>query len=299
MNRIDQKFAVNETIFLSVGLRIGLLGLVLCLFSLKAYCQEPPLKVEIAIAKNIFTEYFQQSGGRFLVSTKIKNISQKDQIIHYWGCSYEDSWISNHSQIVIEGRSCRRNVVLEKTLMPDEEFIRNDLKMAILPNANQEEILLQLGYDPAIPLHPTDEQMQIDKDRVIWSNTVKINVTAQMLDYLADKSLDMTMNNQDIQLNVDLVGFGCIGGFGGWTEPPKDEKEEYACDRENLKNFQDLKGQCNGLQVSLYDLDHDNCVSCNDYAIWKKDIKRLHQLHKRSTDGQGYALIDKECEVGW
>ena len=89
------------------------------------------------------------------------------------------------------------------------------------------------------------------------------------------------------EFKLKIVGFGCIHGFGAWIEPPKGQSEELLCDEENLKLFASFLGRCDvsGSEGRIYDADKDGCVTCQDYVMWKNMIKKLYQLHKRSTDG--------------
>lgn len=261
---------------------------LICLSSSTAYCQNNSLKVEISTPKDLMTDFFKESHGGFWVSTRIRNVSQEDQKIHYWSCGYENSWSSSHQDIVIQGRPCLKNFVAEKILKPNEEFVRDDLLVSISPKAKVGEITFRLGFDPDIALEPSLERDAAKAPRPIWSNLITVKIIPEMLEFLSGgfPGLEAKAISQK----------GCVHGFGGWIEPPQDEKQEIACDEENLKQFKVFLGRCHISKSDEYDLDKDGCVTCRDYSMWKQNIKKLYELHKRSTDGNGQTLIFEPCD---
>ncbi len=260
-----------------------------CFISFPVFCQDDPLKVEILIPKDIMTDSFKQDHGIFLVTTKIKNISAIEQKIHYWTCGFMDSWVSDHADIIIQGNPCNSNLVAEKILKPNEEFIRGGLPVAVSPNARVGKISFRLGFDPAIPIGPSFEQMHVVNERVIWSNEVSLNVTAKMLKFIAP--IKRTSN---IDASKPM---GCVHGFGGWITPQKPPIQERACDEQNLKEFQMFLGRCKNVGLDQYDMDKDTCATCLDYFMWKKMLKKLYERHERSTDGGGRSLDLKACDT--
>ena len=153
-------------------------------------------------------------------------------------------------------------------------------------NAAQGAILKKFG-----PFMGCDASM-IDISSPLCSNgqCVTIPMTAE------EEKQRFRIGSTSPGLKLKFVGFGCVQGFGGWIEPPKNEKQEFVCDEENLKQFETFLGRCNIAELNKqeYDLDKDGCVTCQDYFMWKKRIKHLYKLHKRSTDGK--KLIFKPCD---
>lgn len=99
-------------------------------------------------------------------------------------------------------------------------------------------------------------------------------------------------------LKIELTGFGCVSGFGGWTEPAKPPDEEKDCDQKNLQDFKKVFRKCAGERraqfVPMFDIDRDGCATCEDYFAWKIRIKDLFLKEKRSTDGQD--LVFEACD---
>jgi hypothetical protein len=101
---------------------------------------------------------------------------------------------------------------------------------------------------------------------------------------------------------LQIVGFGCVTGFGGWVEPAKDPKTEMACDQENLKFFATILDEClpqdsknhTMSRIFMFDLDKDGCATCKDYLKWKEFMKELFKKEKRSTNGE--ELSFPRCE---
>jgi len=99
-------------------------------------------------------------------------------------------------------------------------------------------------------------------------------------------------------LTLELVGFGCVTGFGGWVTPPPEAKVETACDQENLKKFQTVLTECHNNDTQslafMFDLDKDGCATCEDYSLWKKLIRGFYEKKVRSTSGA--ELLFEACD---
>ncbi len=115
---------------------------------------------------------------------------------------------------------------------------------------------------------------------------------------MPDFSSAICDNGQCVTAKVPkVIRLPCTHGFKSWVKPPKSPSDEIACDQENLYLFKTYLGRCNitDPEGQKYDFDNDKCVTCSDYSLWKDNIKKLYQEHKRSTDGQTitFAPCDK------
>jgi hypothetical protein len=84
---------------------------------------------------------------------------------------------------------------------------------------------------------------------------------------------------------------GCTKGFGSWVEPPQSKRNEIACDKENIKEFEPLLNRCltterNNIMILSYDMNKDGCVTCADLQHWKRQVDDLYKAKKRSTNGK-------------
>ncbi len=115
---------------------------------------------------------------------------------------------------------------------------------------------------------------------------------------MPDHSSAISDNGQCVTTRIEKVTrLSCRHGFKIWVKPPNSPNDEIACDEENLGLFKTYLGRCNITEPDgkKYDFDNDHCVTCTDYSLWKDNIKKLYQEHKRSTDGQSitFAPCDK------
>ena len=101
---------------------------------------------------------------------------------------------------------------------------------------------------------------------------------------------------------LTFLGFGCVYGFGGFGAPRSPE-EEQKCDLENLQKFVQVLGKCGGYvkpptkpsdpqPPNIYDIDGDDCATCNDFKAWKKRLPETYDLKLRSTNGSALSVVE-------
>src|SRR4051812_28471371 len=80
----------------------------------------------------------------------------------------------------------------------------------------------------------------------------KISIVSMFLLTLGSSSVVSAEPEQGVPSNYkfDVLGFGCVEGFGGWTEPAAKPEKERACDQENIASFKKFLGDC-GIPVKF------------------------------------------------
>jgi len=116
------------------GLAVFLLG---TMFSVQAWAQEIPLKVEISLDSNLAGLFdgkplaikikngkvFVSPGAYFSVSTRLRNITPHKMTFEVLPCAYGGfHWVSDNEFIGIAPESCVKNVPSRVTLAPGESF---------------------------------------------------------------------------------------------------------------------------------------------------------------------------------
>jgi hypothetical protein len=112
------------------------------------------------------------------------------------------------------------------------------------------------------------------------------------------KEAKMPSSKPTETMNTNAVASStCTKGFGSWTEPPQKKNDEIACDKENIDQFATLLNSCmasdHNINILSFDMNKDLCVTCDDLKQWQKQVKKLFEAKKRSTDAR-YLML-KEC----
>ena len=94
--------------------------------SCSCYAEESALRVEIKSGQKSV-----KTGESFEVTTKIVNISQKDQHLQIWSCSYSDNWATDNPFVHLNGESCDKNFV-GNVLLKRGEVYKNRLSLRII-----------------------------------------------------------------------------------------------------------------------------------------------------------------------
>jgi hypothetical protein len=117
-----------------------------------------------------------KNGVGFLVMTKIENISNEEQTLHVWSCSYEDNWRSDNSLVQVTPTPCLKNYIGDEKLKPGQVYER-ELSVSVnsaSPNAG-DIISFRLGFTDGSYYH-------FDKDdhrspRPVWSNPIVVKIS--------------------------------------------------------------------------------------------------------------------------
>jgi len=150
------------------------------------------------------------------------------------------------------------------------------------------------------------DEIQAAKDAIAHKKADKIQAAkdakeareAKMKQYVpTEKNIDKTNAPATTGYKATVNMGKCTKGFGSWTEPPQKKSEEISCDKENVDKFAALLNRCiaadRDINILSYDMNKDLCVTCDDLKQWQKQVKKLYDAKKRSTDGKFLKL--KEC----
>jgi len=140
---------------------------------LTTFCYASPLKIEISLKDPV----------SLILATRITNISDNDQKIPVWLCSYGSSWVASSPAIITGLESCTKNFVTEVVLKPRESYSR-DLLIAVSSKAKAGSLTFQMGFNLKNDWFGTRIGIGINKEMlkdVIWSNPITIEVSNDML----------------------------------------------------------------------------------------------------------------------
>ncbi len=145
--------------------------MIVLLFSCTSYAQESALRVEIKSEQRSV-----KTGESFEVTTQIVNISQKDQHLQIWACSYSDNWVTDNPYVHLNGEPCNKNFIGNVVLKRGEVY-ENRLSLNITVSAEEilvEEVTFKLGFK-LFDKTAKDEVIS-DVSAVIWSNPMSMKI---------------------------------------------------------------------------------------------------------------------------
>lgn len=153
---------------------------------LTTFCYASPLKIEISLDEHSSSKKLDINPASLTIATKITNISNDDQKIPVWICSYGWSWVASSPAIISGLEGCLKNYDEVITLKPGEEYKR-DLQIAVSSKAKVGPLNFQMGFNLKNDWIGTRIGIGANKEMladVIWSNPVTINVNYAMLTFL-------------------------------------------------------------------------------------------------------------------
>lgn len=121
-----------------------ILFLLVITFAVSA--QERDFYVEITPEKNVL-----EKGEIFTVTTSIMNVTQKEQRLCFWTCSYDENWLLDDSlkNFQFYGVNCDKNIVSCITLKPLEKF-EKELELQVSDSAKRGKAAFKLGFVPCV-----------------------------------------------------------------------------------------------------------------------------------------------------
>lgn len=166
---------------------------------LTSLCFAAPLKVEISLSEHSALKQFEKNPASLTLATKITNISDNDQKIPVWLCSYGSSWVASSPAIITGLESCTKNFVTEVVLKPAESYSR-DLAIRVSSKAKAGPLSFQMGFNLKNDWAGTRIGIGINKEMltdVIWSNPITIEVSGDMLKNLMPVSDTLELKSKE------------------------------------------------------------------------------------------------------
>jgi len=148
---------------------LGVLLLQVFIFPLSAQVRD--FYIEIIPKKNVL-----QKGEIFTVITSIMNVTQEEQKLCFWTCSYDENWqLEDPSKkIQFYGSICEKNIVSCVTLKPLEKF-EKELYLQVSDNAKEGKATFKLGFIPCLSREECFETAKEEQAKFLSQEaTVKI-----------------------------------------------------------------------------------------------------------------------------
>ncbi len=124
-----------------------------------------------------------EEAGKTAYSVKIDLINHTDSIVHFWvmSCSWQDSWISNHSGFCLSLVRCDSNLPDLQSLEPGSKISYNETIWIADSSLLQERIELKLGFvwikkdESDVNDFDTVLGNKINQQKdIIWSNPIEL-----------------------------------------------------------------------------------------------------------------------------
>ena len=166
---------------------------------LTTFCYASPLKIEISLNEHSPLNQFGKDFKRLAIATKITNISDKDQKITVWLCSYGSSWVASSPAIVTGLESCEKNNPTDVILKPKESYSR-DLLIAVSSKAKAGSLSFQMGFNLKNDRFGGRIGIESNKEMltdVIWSNPITIEITHAMMTFLSPVSDTLELKSKE------------------------------------------------------------------------------------------------------
>lgn len=149
---------------------------------LTTFCYASPLKVEISLNEHSSLRQVKpyQNPAILVLATKIINISDQDQKIPVWGCSYGQFWVASSPLIITYIEKCRSNSVGVVLLKPKESYSR-DLLILVSSKAQPGPLTFKMGYKLWAGTGTDFFLGKAVLKETIWSKPITIEVGNDML----------------------------------------------------------------------------------------------------------------------
>ena len=151
--------------------KILLVILLLMAFILPALTQERDFYIEVISKKETLAK-----DEIFTVVASIMNVTQKEQRICSWSCSYDENWQLDGSfeKFQLYRPNCEKNIVSCVTLRPLERYDK-ELYLQVGSTAKKGKASFRLGFIPCVSREECFETAK-ENQKIFWSQeaTVKI-----------------------------------------------------------------------------------------------------------------------------
>lgn len=166
---------------------------------LTTICYASSLKIEISLNEHSPLKQFDKDPTSLAIATKITNISDNEQKIPVWLCSYGSSWVASSPAIVTGLESCTKNFPTDVVLKPKESYSR-DLMVAVSSKAKAGSLTFHMGFNLKNDWFGTRIGIGSNKETltdVIWSNPITIEITNTMLSSLRPVSDTLELKSKE------------------------------------------------------------------------------------------------------
>ncbi|MFA5008632.1 MAG: hypothetical protein WC546_05370 [Candidatus Omnitrophota bacterium] len=145
--------------------------LVLSVIFFNALAQERDFYIEIIPKKTMLGK-----GEIFTAITSFMNVTQKEQKICSWTCSYDQNWLLEDSlnNFHLYGVNCEKNIVSCVTLKPFEKF-EKELYLQVSDDAKKGKANFKLGFTPCVSREECFETGK-ESQQVFWSQETTVNI---------------------------------------------------------------------------------------------------------------------------
>jgi hypothetical protein len=130
------------------------------------YGQDFPLRVTISA-----TQSTVEKNKDFPVSTAIRNVSEDEQSLPIWSCSFPDQWTADNPVVRIQGAQCMKNDVIRFELKPGQAYERElSIHVGLAAGYHTPAVVtFRLQFEPASYQNMTFVSP-------VWSNALTVNV---------------------------------------------------------------------------------------------------------------------------
>jgi len=151
--------------------KISFIILLLTVFILPALTQERDFYIEIIPKKDTLAK-----DEIFTVVASIMNVTQKEQRICSWSCSYDENWQLKDSseKFQLYRPNCEKNIVSCVTLQPFQRC-EKELYLQVGSTAKKGKASFRLGFIPCVSREECFETAK-ENQKIFWGQeaTVKI-----------------------------------------------------------------------------------------------------------------------------
>ncbi|MDD4183447.1 MAG: hypothetical protein PHT53_06475 [Candidatus Omnitrophica bacterium] len=143
--------------------KILLLIFLFQLFIFPALAQKRDFYIEIITKKDTV-----KRGEIFTVTTSIMNVTQKEQRLCFWTCSYDENWSLQAplNKIQFYGANCEKNIVSCVTLKPFDRF-EKELYLQVSDSAKRGKATFKLGFIPCVSREECFETAKEDQEKFL------------------------------------------------------------------------------------------------------------------------------------
>jgi len=143
--------------------KILLIIFFLLVFIFPVAAQKRGFYIEIIPKKDVL-----RKGEIFTVTTSIMNVTQKEQRLCFWTCSYDENWLLEDplKKIQFYGVNCEKNIVSCVSLKPFDRF-EKELYLQVSDSAKKGKATFKLGFIPCVSREECFETAKEDQEKFL------------------------------------------------------------------------------------------------------------------------------------